>query len=186
MTTRHALLSGWQAMSPERRDGKPQRAVPPQPPDAPAPQNLRPFGILAVGAAIAVIGLSWWQWHGPIGRVIPEGELKALGQIPSGEGELLESGRQLVMISSYHHGDGRFCREYETHLGAEMRMSIACHGPQGWGEEIAVDLHARGELLEPVNGGLETLEAYRLEARMSNRLAPEAEARAMAEAARLP
>lgn len=138
--------------------------------------NRRPFGILAVGAAIAAIGLSWWQWHAPATFIIPTAEKVALNHLASGESETLDDGRQLGMISSYLNPPGELCREYETHSGPLMRISIACRGQNGWTEKIAVTVMARGELLEPVSGGLHTLEAYRGDAKLSNRLEPAAEA----------
>lgn len=169
------------------RQGDKQGSAPETPPEvasdagAAAASNARPFGIVATGVAIAVIGLGWWQWgHDDEGGPTAP-ERSVLERLPSGEGETLPDGRQMTVLSSYRTTDGLFCREYETHRDRVMRISIACREFWDWNRRFSITVISEGELLLPGSGSMQNLDDYLTESNLGQRLTPETEAAALAE-----
>lgn len=134
----------------------------PVPQSRPANRNRAPMAALAAALTAAVIGLGWWQ--GPqtpqsSAPVLSADVVAALSSLPSGEGRLLDDGRDLTIIASYSSDDVEICREYETSRDGLMQVVVACRADDAWTQRFAVELTAP-DGYQPATGDIPGLDAY--------------------------
>ena len=149
------------------------------PPAQPANINRRPLMAIAAAAALAVVGLGWWQSGGPEATGPGAAQTAALDSLPSGQTLRLDDGRDLTMIASYRDGDGAFCREYET-FGDDAQVVVACRDADGWAERFAIGIKQDPGYV-PATGDIAELDQFLQRSGMGEPLSPQDEATALAE-----
>lgn len=157
----------------------PARPAAPTAAPAPANRNRAPLGAIAAGFAAMALGIGWWGWNGSAPDGLAPSEIAALDTLPSGEGLLLEDGRDLTMIASYRIASGALCREYETAGDAALSVVIACRDADGWQQRLARDMADGDSGYRPASGEIAAVEDWLAEAGAGDPLTPEAEAAAL-------
>lgn len=157
-------------------------AAAPAPARRPANRNRAPLAALAAALTALAIGLGWWQMPGSPGDGLAPDLVAALDALPSGEGAQLADGRDLTILASYRNRFSELCREYETHQGEAMQLSVACRGGGG-GETWVARFETRFTAPEgylPASGEIEALDSYLADTGAGAPLTPEEEAAALA------
>ena len=144
----------------------------------PANDNRRPLLAIAAAAALAVIGLGWWQTSGPADQGFGAAQLAALDSLPSGESRAVEGG-EMTMIASYRNDADEFCREFETTSGDARQAIVACREAEGWAQRFAATIESSGDF-QPASGDIPGLDAYLTESGAGQPLTAEDEAAALA------
>lgn len=112
---------------------------------------------------------------------IDAGMAKALASLPSGAAAELDDGRKIAPVASFAGAGGTLCREYEMQAATRRTVSIACAEEGGWSLRFAMEAGAaEGEGYSPASS-LEVLDAYYISSGAGAPLAPEAEAKALAQ-----
>lgn len=146
----------------------------------PANRNRAPLAAIAAGLAAMALGIGWWGWNGSAPDGLTPSEIAALERLPSGEGLLLEDGRDLTMIASYRIGSGALCREYEAAGDSVLSVVIACRDADGWQRQLARDME-QDNGYRPASGEIAAVEDWLANAGAGDPLTPEAEVSALTE-----
>ena len=150
-----------------------------------------PFLPMALAASVAVVATGIGYWAGGQGsqrtdnlmaRLEDPTTHRELSRMASGDEVDLPFGR-LRVISSYRLGNGALCREFRLTLVSEAAEAVACRR-NGWNVTFALVGDAAADAGYVPSGGEDPMAAYLQAVGAGTPLVDEAEAKALAEAAR--
>ena len=150
-----------------------------------------PFLPMALAASVAVVATGIGYWAGGQGsqrtdnlmaRLEDPTTHRELSRMASGDEVDLPFGR-LRVISSYRLGNGALCREFRLTLASQAAEAVACRR-NGWNVTFALVGDAAADAGYVPSGGEDPMEAYLQAVGAGTPLVDEAEAKALAEAAR--
>jgi hypothetical protein len=150
-----------------------------------------PFLPMALAASVAVVAAGIGYWAGGQGsqrtdnlmaRLEDPATHLELSRVASGDEVDLPFGR-LRVISSYRLGNGALCREFRLTLASEAAEAVACRR-NGWNVTFALVDDAAADAGYVPSGGEDPMAAYLQAVGAGTPLVDEAEAKALAEAAR--
>lgn len=124
--------------------------------------NLRPYGAVAAGFALALVAVGWYGMQpGDRSEQVPAVLASLLDELPSGERRVLDDGTEFTMISSYRNAADELCREYEMHGRDAGQVQVSCHDAgQGWTTRFSEALVSAEEGYRTASGSSDELDRF--------------------------